>query len=108
MLETKINIIGTRQARGFVNVFDLRTGAMRLAFRGDGKSLAGTWSGACCTISAASSSLNEVPRNFLKGVKGVRHDLRAFGKADFAKLARQGNWRTCCTWNANLARTSKV
>jgi hypothetical protein len=96
MLGAKINIIGTRQARSFVNVFDLSTQAMRLAFRGDGSPLAGTWSGVCCIPSAASSRRNEVPRKLLKNVKGVGRDLRAFG-SPCCEICQVGHWRTCCT-----------
>jgi hypothetical protein len=46
--------------------------------------------------SAARSGLDEVPRNSLKSVKGVGHDLRAFGNAHFAKFARQGTGGWSC------------
>jgi hypothetical protein len=71
MLGAKINIIGTRSARGFVNVLDLCTQADATGFPGRREVIGWhmKWS-VQYYFSAASSSRNEVPRKLLKSVEG--------------------------------------
>ena len=87
MLGAKINIIGTRPARSFVNVLDLCTQADATGFPGRRET---HWPAHevewASILSAASSSRDEVPRKLLKSVGGgggVGRDLRAFGKRIF-------------------------
>jgi hypothetical protein len=91
MLGAKINIIGTRPARSFVNVLDLCTLVDATGFPGRRET---HWLAheveLRSILSVASSSRNEVPRKLLKSVEGwggfVGRDLRAFEKPGFSKL----------------------
>ena len=102
MLGAKINIIGTRPARSFVNVLDLCTLVDATGFPGRRES---HWLAheveLRSILSVASSSRNEVPRKLLKSVEGggvVGRDLRAFEKRVFLNWPRWVTGVTSWTW----------